>query len=318
MKALVIDDTLTSSTLVSHQLRKMGIEPLLARDGLTGIELFKQHRPELVLLDVIMPGLNGYEVAKRIRQLERDGEWTPIIFLTARTSDEDLERGIAVGGDDYLIKPVSEIVLTAKVRAMQRIAQMRYSLVVLTRRLDEANRQLMRLSSVDGLTGIANRRQFDDLLAREWGRSIRYGTSMALLMCDVDFFKQYNDLYGHQQGDECLKAIASALEGQVRRPSDLVARYGGEEFAVILPDTTHEGAMQVAEKMRAAVIALDLPHSGALPLGRVSMSFGVAHQLPSRDGPGIEALLRAADGSLYEAKGNGRNQVASIELVSEV
>ncbi len=181
MKALIIDDTLTSLTLVSHQLRRMGIEPLMAQDGATGIELFKQHRPDLVLVDVVMPGLNGYEVTKRIRQLERDGEWTPIILLTARTSDEDLERGIAVGGDDYLVKPISEVVLTAKVRAMQRIAQMRYSLVVLTRRLDEANRDLTRLSAVDGLTGIANRRQFDEFLAREWARGTRHETEISLL-----------------------------------------------------------------------------------------------------------------------------------------
>ncbi|HEX5126140.1 MAG TPA: diguanylate cyclase [Rhodocyclaceae bacterium] len=314
MKALVIDDTLTSAALVSHQLRSMGIEPILARDGHAGIEMFKEHRPELVLLDVVMPGLSGYEVAKRIRQLERDGEWTPIIFLTARTSDEDLERGIAVGADDYLVKPVSAIVLTAKIRAMQRISQMRYSLVVLTRRLDETNRELTRLSSVDGLTGIANRRQFDDFLLREWGRGARYGTSISLLMCDIDYFKQYNDLYGHQEGDECLKTVARTLECQVLRPTDLVARYGGEEFAVILPDTTLEGAMQIAEKMRAAVIALDLQHAGSGILGQVSMSFGVTHQMPRRDGQGVNELLRAADTALYEAKGNGRNRVECVEL----
>ena len=178
MKALVIDDTLTSMAVICAQLRRIGIEPLSASDGAAGIELFKEHRPDLVLLDVLMPaGIDGYETAKRIRQLERDGEWTPILFLTSRTNDEDLERGIAVGGDDYLVKPISEIVLTAKVRAMQRIAQMRYSLVVLTRRLDEANRELIRLSSVDGLTGIANRRQFDEFLMREWARgSAQRGT----------------------------------------------------------------------------------------------------------------------------------------------
>jgi DNA-binding response OmpR family regulator len=147
LKALLIEDTLTSATLVSHQFRKIGIEPIVARDGEKGIELFKQEHPDLILLDIIMPGMDGFEVARRIRQLEQAGEWTPIIFLTARTSDEDLEKGIAVGGDDYLIKPVSETVLAAKVRAMQRIAQMRYSLLVLTRKLDEANQELTRLSS---------------------------------------------------------------------------------------------------------------------------------------------------------------------------
>ncbi|MDD3355013.1 response regulator, partial [Zoogloea sp.] len=118
MKALLIEDTLTSATLVSHQLRNIGIEPLVARDGEKGIELFRQHKPDVVLLDIIMPGMDGFEVARRLRQLEENGDWTPIIFLTARTSDEDLEKGIAVGGDDYLIKPVSETVLAAKLKAM--------------------------------------------------------------------------------------------------------------------------------------------------------------------------------------------------------
>ncbi|WP_353739261.1 diguanylate cyclase, partial [Zoogloea sp.] len=249
----MIEDTLTSATLVSHQLRKIGIEPILARDGEKGIELFKQERPDLILLDIIMPGMDGFEVARRIRQLEQAGEWTPIIFLTARTGDADLEKGISVGGDDYLIKPVSETVLAAKVRAMQRIAQMRYSLLVLTRKLDEANQELTRLSSLDGLTAISNRRQFDETLLREWRRANRQGKPMGMLLCDVDFFKQFNDGYGHQVGDECLKAVARTLQQTLRRPSDLVARYGGEEFAVILPDTDITGALLVAESMRAAV-----------------------------------------------------------------
>lgn len=319
MKALVIDDTLTSAMLVGHQLRKMGIEPLMARDGIAGVELFKEHRPDLVLLDVVMPGgLDGYEVAKRIRQLERDGEWTPIIFLTSRTNDEDLERGIAVGGDDYLVKPVSEVVLTAKVRAMQRIAQMRYSLVVLTRRLDEANRELTRISSVDGLTGIANRRQFDEFLMREWGRAQRNGSPLGLLMCDVDFFKQYNDLYGHQAGDECLRAVASVLAYHVRRPTDLVARYGGEEFAVILPDTALAGATRVAESIREAVQALAMPHAAGGESGVVTVSIGVASLAPARELHQLAYLVRMADAGLYEAKGSGRNKVATVaEMVEE-
>ncbi len=189
MKALLIEDTLTSATLVSHQLRKIGIEPIVARNGETGIELYQQERPDLILLDIIMPGMDGFEVARRIRQLEQFGEWTPIIFLTARTSDADLERAISVGGDDYLIKPVSGTVLAAKVRAMQRIAQMRFSLLVLTRKLDDANQELIRLSSLDGLTGIANRRQFDETLLREWRRLGRQGRPLSMLLCDVDCFK---------------------------------------------------------------------------------------------------------------------------------
>ena len=290
MRALLIEDTLTSATLVSHQLRNIGIEPILARDGERGIELFKQERPDLVLLDVILPGMDGFEVARRIRQLEQAGEWTPIIFLTARTGDEDLEKGIAVGGDDYLIKPVSETVLAAKVRAMQRIAQMRYSLLVLTRKLDEANQELTRLSSLDELAG----------------------KPVSLLFCDVDFFKQFNDGYGHQVGDECLKAVARTLKDVLRRPADMVARYGGEEFAAVLPDTDIAGALQVAEALRAAVEALGITHRFSRATKVVTISVGAATAVPARQDGSPMPLLKMADEALYAAKENGRNRVATV------
>ena len=310
MKALVIDDALMSATLICHLLRKMGIEAISADDGQAGIELFKEQRPDVVLLDANLPGLDGYGVAKRIRQLERDGEWTPIIFLTSRSSDEDLQRGIEVGGDDFLVKPVSEVVLNAKVRAMQRIAQMRYSLVVLTRRLDEANKELTRLSSVDGLTGISNRRQFDESLAREWARSLRSAAPLSLLMCDVDYFKQYNDLYGHQAGDECLIAVARVLQSRVKRPADVAARYGGEEFAIVLPDTDKDGAISVAETVREGIAELKMRHEGA-KIGMLSISIGVASVIATREGSAAEMLLAAADTALYAAKQKGRNRVES-------
>lgn len=311
MKVLVIEDTFTSATLICHQLSAMGLTATHARDGETGIEMFKASRPDLVLLDVIMPGLDGFEVAHRIRQLEQDGEWTPIIFLTARTSEDDLQRAIEVGGDDYLVKPVSEVVLKAKVRAMQRIAQMRYSLLVLTRRLDEANRELLRLSSVDGLTGIANRRSFDEALMREWRRATRNGTALSLIVVDVDAFKQFNDGYGHQVGDECLKAVARTLEQTLRRPTDMVARYGGEEFVAILPDTASDGACAVAEAMRAAVEALGITHRHSVAAPVVTISAGVASAAPVRGGVQEPAeLLKLADDALYRAKQGGRNRYA--------
>lgn len=315
MKALLIEDTLTSATLVSHQLRKMGIEPILARDGERGIELFKAERPDLILLDIIMPGMDGFEVARRIRQLEQAGEWTPIIFLTARTSDADLEKGISVGGDDYLIKPVSETVLAAKVKAMQRIAQMRYSLLVLTRKLDDANQELTRLSSLDGLTGIPNRRQFDEILLREWRRSGRQAKPLSILLCDVDHFKQFNDGYGHQVGDECLKAVARTLQSALRRPADLVARYGGEEFAAILPDTDLPGALRVAEVMRSAVEGLRITHRFT-PNGVVTVSIGVASMIPPRGEAESAALLKRADDALYGAKQAGRNRISATPIES--
>lgn len=310
MKALLIEDTLTSATLVSHQLRKIGIEPVLARDGEKGIELFKKEHPDLILLDIIMPGLDGFEVARRIRQLEQAGEWTPIIFLTARTSDEDLEKAIAVGGDDYLIKPVSEIVLAAKVRAMQRIAQMRHALLILTRKLDDANQELTRLSSLDGLTGIPNRRQFDETLLREWRRACRQGKPLSMLLCDVDSFKQFNDAYGHQVGDECLKAVARCLQATLRRPADLVARYGGEEFAVLLPDADSAQARVTAQRLCATVRALALEHLTSPVRRCVTISVGATCLYPenSAAAQGIALLFEQADAALYQAKNTGRDR----------
>ena len=224
------------------------------------------------------------------------------------------KRVFPSGGDDYLIKPVSETVLAAKVRAMQRIAQMRYSLLVLTRKLDEANQELTRLSSLDGLTSIANRRQFDETLLREWRRASRQRKPLALLLCDVDKFKQFNDGYGHQVGDECLKAVARTLSLVLRRPADMVARYGGEEFAVILPDTDITGALQVAEGMRSAVEGLRITHRYARGSGVVTVSIGVASVIPERN-EGLSAdLLKAADDALYQAKESGRNRIAATAV----
>ena len=193
-------------------------------------------------------------------------------------------------------------------RAMQRIAQMRYSLVVLTRRLDEANRELQRLSSIDSLTGIANRRQFDETLLREWRRAQRRGLSIALLVCDVDFFKHYNDHFGHQGGDECLRRIATTLRDQVRRPADLVARYGGEEFAIVLPETDAAGAMIVAEALRGAIEALHLAHAPSSGQAHVTISLGLSATVPGPANVSPQALITGADAALYEAKRAGRNR----------
>jgi diguanylate cyclase (GGDEF)-like protein len=319
MKVLVIEDTVTSAHIVCKQLSSMGLTALHAKSGEAGLEMFKRERPDLVLLDIIMPGLDGFEVAHRIRLLEEDGDWTPIIFLTSKADDADLQRAIDVGGDDYLIKPVSAVVLRAKVNAMQRLAQMRESLLILTRRLDEANRELQRLSSIDGLTGIANRRCFDERLLREWRHCSRMALPLSLLIIDVDSFKPFNDHYGHQVGDECLKAVARSLEQNTHRSDDLVARYGGEEFAVILPDTMLEGARVVAETMRAGVQALKIGHSWSSVAKEVTISIGLAVIIPPRGSEGgIGALVRAADDALYQAKEAGRNQVRVAQGIIRV
>lgn len=315
MKALIIEDSRTSAALVAQQFERMGIETLIAHNGRDGIELFQRHRPQLVLLDVIMPEIDGFEVAQEIRRIEKPGEWTPIIFLSARDKDADLERGIIAGGDDYLRKPVSEVVLAAKVRAMQRILSMRNSLVALTTRLDEMNRDLVRLSTVDALTGIANRRRFDEVLYKEWRRAMRRQYPITLVMCDIDFFKQYNDAQGHQAGDECIRSVARSIEETLKRPGDLVARYGGEEFAAILPDTGFDGAQIVAESVRSAIAELGIPHGRSSVASRVTLSVGAATMVPARGVPATgDQLVEAADKALYAAKAAGRNRVIVTQL----
>jgi diguanylate cyclase (GGDEF)-like protein len=214
-------------------------------------------------------------------------------------------------GDDYLLKPVSEIVLGAKIRAMQRLVLMRTSLLALTQKLDAANKELVRISSSDGLTGVANRRFFDETIALEWRRARRHSNSIAMLMCDVDFFKLFNDTYGHQAGDDCLRKVATAISLNTERPSDFVARYGGEEFVVVLPETTIGGALMVAEKIRQAIRELNIAHESS-PGGRVTMSIGIASAAPGFDNP-PDDLIHAADKALYRAKREGRDRVCRAD-----
>lgn len=314
MKVLVVEDTVTSATLICQMLAKMGLQTARARNGEEGLEAFRREKPDLVLLDVIMPDMDGYEVARRIRESEQGVDWTPIIFLSARANDEDLATGIAAGGDDYLIKPVSEIVLRAKLDAMRRIVTMRSTLVQLTRKLDEANRELERLNAIDGLTGVANRRRFDETLRHEWRRAARGGHPLSLLFIDVDEFKQFNDGNGHVAGDECLRDLARLLQATLRRPSDLLARYGGEEFAVVLPETDAAGAGAVAGSLLAAVREAAIPHGYSDVSAILTISIGVATAVPERgDDNGQDVLVTVADEALYKAKRAGRDRMVTAD-----
>lgn len=314
MKVLVVEDAVTSATLICQMLGKMGLNTVLARNGEDGLRAFMAEKPDLVLLDVIMPDLDGFEVARRIRATQTGIEWTPIIFLSARANDEDLAHGIAAGGDDYLIKPISETVLRAKVTAMRRIATMRSALVQLTEKLDQANRELERLNAIDGLTGVANRRRFDETLRHEWLRAARGGHPLSLLFIDVDEFKPFNDGYGHVAGDECLRDLARLMAATLRRPPDLLARYGGEEFAVILPETGADGATSVARSLLEAVREAAIPHEFSSVSPVLSISIGVATAIPERaDKEGYEVLLTIADEALYKAKNAGRDQVVEAD-----
>ena len=307
MKILIVEDSRSNLQVLTQYARSFGAEVIPADNGEKAIAAFATSSPDLVLLDVVLPDIDGFEVARRIRGMESEGGWTPIIFLSSLGKDEDIERGILAGGDDYLHKPVSEVVLGAKVRAMERLIQMRTSLVGLASELDMANKELQRLSASDALTGIANRRYFDEHITREWRRARCNASSVALMMCDVDHFKLFNDTYGHQAGDDCLRRVAGAIATSLERGSDLAARYGGEEFVVVLCETAIGGALIVAEKIRHAIHALNIPHA-ASSLGRVTLSIGLAAAVPELD-DASDNLIAMADKALYDAKHNGRDRV---------
>lgn len=311
MKVMVVEDQRVVRAKLAAMIERMGHQVFQAENGEQGVALWSSERPDLVLMDAIMPVQDGYAAARRIRALEPDG-WTPIIFLSAAEADQDLERGIDAGGDDYLVKPVSFVVLHAKIRAMQRIDDMRRRTREMAARLAEANEELARLSNQDGLTGLSNRRCFDEAIRRE-SRDAHFGDApLSLLMIDVDCFKAFNDAHGHQAGDECLCAVATLLGNQRSAAGEVAARYGGEEFALILPGHDPSAARARAEHFRRAVESLRLPHGSSASSPWVTVSVGVATRRMSGDDGA--ALIAAADGALYHAKRAGRNRVTAAPL----
>lgn len=311
LKVLMVEDSKVAIKAITGYLEDIGVQPLVAETGNAGIELYQRERPDIILLDIILPDINGYEVAKQVRKLQGKDDWTAIIFLSVMSKDDDLARGIEAGGDDYLMKPVGRVVLQAKVAAMYRLVRMQRALVNLTEQLNQANQELHRVSMTDGLTGIANRRLFDETLQREWRRCARIQKPISVVMLDVDYFKKFNDRYGHQAGDECLKAAAKVIASAVPRASDLAARYGGEEFVLILSETDGEGARWVANRIRQQVAGLKVENEDS-PLHFVTISCGISTVVPSEDKP-VDKLVKSADNALYLAKKQGRNTVAYLD-----
>lgn len=293
------------AAVMRARLEAMGYEVIHAEHGQAAVERFPEVAPDLVLMDIEMPVMNGFEAVSRIRAYEamRQWAWTPVIFLTASDTVENLVHAIEAGGDDYLTKTAPEAVLQAKMKALSRIAAMRRQLIAAHRKLEEQ-------ASRDGLTGICNRRAMDLRCDEAWARACMRGDSFGLILLDVDHFKKYNDRYGHLAGDDCLRAVARALEAAVRQagPGDaaFAARYGGEEFAVVLPDAGEATLTTVAEAILSGVRQLAIPHADNTPLGIVTASLGAAWT-PRAQGR-IAEMFRQADANLYAAKGQGRNR----------
>jgi len=310
MKILVVEDSKVTMKALCSYLGRMGIEnPLTAVTGQAAIDIFRTERPDIVLLDAILPDIDGFDIARQFRSMEKAGEWTAIIFLTSMDKDEDVARGIEAGGDDYLLKPISAAVLAAKIRAMSRLVEKQRQLAEVAQKQNVANKKLQRLSTVDALTGIGNRRLFDEFAQREWRRCLRMKKPLSIVMLDVDHFKLFNDSYGHPAGDACLKAVATQVARSAPRAGDLAARYGGEEFAMILGETDLDGANWVANHICQQVAARKIPHR-ASSFQHVTVSCGVASVIPQAD-MSLQGLLKAADNALYMAKTQGRNKVVN-------
>ena len=323
---LAVDDTPENLELLCRILSRKGFRVLLAEGGKAALELVQTHRPDIILLDVGMPQMDGYQVCQTLKQNPQTQD-IPIIFVTAFDEIADKIQGFQVGGIDYITKPFHAAEVIMRIDTHLSLRRLQHQLEIQNDRLRQeicdrreieaalqaANQELERLAHMDGLTQLANRRSFDNCLAQEWRRLAREHQPLTLILCDVDFFKLYNDTYGHQAGDDCLRNVACAVSTVLKRPGDLASRYGGEEFAVILPNTPLAGAVHVAADIRAAVRQLAMPHSASSISPFVTLSIGVASVVPKRHFSSM-ALLTAADCALYKAKQTGRDRVCVEEV----
>ena len=293
-KILVVDDQAVNIRLVG-ELFKSDCEVFMAMDGEQALAQCDAVLPDLILLDLIMPGMDGHEVCARLKANVNTRD-IPVIFLSAQREESDEAYGFELGAVDYVTKPFNQTILRARVRTH----------LMLKRQAD----QLKSFALVDGLTGVANRRRFDEDLGSHWLQCVRDQAPLSLIMMDVDYFKRYNDHYGHQMGDECLRQIVQAAKQSLRRPHDLFARYGGEEFVCLLPRTDASGACELAGQMMARIRALNIPHAQSEVDQIVTVSIGVATGRPYQN-IDPQSLLKLADQQLYESKQSGRARISA-------
>ena len=295
---LVVDD-MTTTLLLLHDLLKDTYEVKIAKSGTKALEILESPNDiDLILLDIEMPDINGYDVCKRIKNNEQTKN-IPIIFITGRTSQEDEEYGLSLGAIDYITKPFNKTITKLRLKNYLELKM--------------KNDMLEKLSMYDALTNIRNRRFFDETFEKTFSEIKRDKKSLAVLMIDIDFFKPYNDNYGHGQGDETLRKVAKALEKTIKRASDFVARYGGEEFVILLKDINKDGVEAVANNLLNAIRELKITHEFSKIENYVTVSIGVSYYNSSSDITKLELLLKA-DETLYNVKNSGRNNFAILEV----
>lgn len=291
---LVVDDAISNIKMLGEILRA-DCDIVFATNGKAALQQATRTLPDLILLDVVMPDMDGYQVCQHLKQNPATNH-IPVIFITALDSIEDEEKGLEVGAIDYIAKPFHPPIVTMRVRNHLELVRHR--------------KRLKMLSTTDGLTGIANRRRFDEMLYKEWHRALREQEFISILLIDIDRFKQYNDHYGHLKGDECLKLIANIFQSSIKRETDFLARFGGEEFSVILPNTDLKGAEAFALQLMQNIQVAEIPHEGNGSFGKITASIGLTSLLPNTKIT-IADALSFTDGCLYEAKNAGRNTCIS-------
>ncbi|MBF0434469.1 MAG: diguanylate cyclase [Magnetococcales bacterium] len=318
---LIVDDERFNLTVLKDLLDPF-YDIIVAKNGEQALKRsFANPPPELILLDIMMPEMDGYQVMQRLKNdaVTRD---IPVIFITAMGDAANEEKGLSLGAVDYITKPFSPAVVLARVRTHlglrhslhnerllnNQLVSLNEDLASKNSQLVELNKRLKDLASVDGLTGIPNRRRFDEFLLQEWKRALRDQTPLSLILMDIDFFKPFNDNYGHAEGDDCLKKVAQTLSAAVTRESDLLARYGGEEFVCVLPETDICGLNRVGNHLRDAIIARNIVHAHSKVAPHVTISMGGVAIIPDRTGS-PENLIQSADKFLYKAKEQGRNRL---------
>ncbi|MBF0446909.1 MAG: diguanylate cyclase [Magnetococcales bacterium] len=294
---LIVDDEVTNIQVLNGVFQDE-YQLIFATNGHKALELAERDIPDLILLDVMMPELDGWAVC-RLLKTNPLTQAIPIMFVTAMRQIQDELKSLELGAVDFITKPFHHAIVKARVQIHMELKRQRD--------------YLQNISSLDSLTGISNRRRFDEFFINEWRRSIRTQTPLSLILMDIDFFKQFNDQYGHVHGDFCLKEVAATLARSLVRPADLVARYGGEEFVFILPDTDYDGLNYLAETLRKNIENLDIEHKQSAVSPVVTVSLGGICGIPSQSVQHLDFIGRA-DHCLYQAKNSGRNRAVAEQI----
>ncbi|MEO3682818.1 diguanylate cyclase [Shewanella vesiculosa] len=296
-KILLVDDQVVNIKIL-HQLLQDDYDIYMARDGNQAIEMCKKVNPDLVLLDIEMPILNGFDVCAHLKN-DPDTQEVAVIFVSGHFDEDKEVRGFQLGAVDFIHKPINPVITKARIKNQIRL---------------KLNTDLLRtIALIDGLTGVANRRQFEQVLPVSWSQCAREKQPLTIILLDIDFFKHFNDTYGHTEGDVCLRLVAQKINDTVNRPYDLVARFGGEEFICILPNTDLIGGTYVAQQIVDSIVSLKIPHINSSISAFVTISAGVSSVVPEYD-MSSTTLIEEADKQLYIAKDRGRNRVLGSQI----